>query len=64
MHVKILLRFSPREKADSCSGSKTLADENSLVIDLALMTDEDYAFPLPEQSHIALCRSQKTSFRC
>ncbi|WP_320981727.1 M23 family metallopeptidase [Parabacteroides goldsteinii] len=40
--------FSPREKADiAVPDPKLLADENSLVIDLALMTDEDYAFPLP-----------------
>lgn len=40
--------FSPREKADiAVPDPKLLADENSLVIDLALITEEDYAFPLP-----------------
>lgn len=40
--------FSPREKADiAVPDPKLLADENSLVIDLALMTGDDYAFPLP-----------------
>lgn len=40
--------FSPREKADiAVPDPKLLADKNSLVIDLALITEEDYAFPLP-----------------
>lgn len=40
--------FSPREKADiAVPDPKLLANENSLIIDLALMTEEDYAFPLP-----------------
>lgn len=40
--------FSPREKADiAVPDPKLLANENSLVIDLALITEEDYAFPLP-----------------
>lgn len=40
--------FSPREKADiAVPDPKLLADNNSLVIDLAQITDEDYAFPLP-----------------
>lgn len=40
--------FSPREKADiAVADPKLLANENSLVIDLALITEEDYAFPLP-----------------
>lgn len=40
--------FSPREKADiAVPDPKLLANENSLVIDLALITKDDYAFPLP-----------------
>lgn len=40
--------FSPREKADiAVPDPKLLANENSLVIDLALITEDDYAFPLP-----------------
>lgn len=40
--------FSPREKADiAVPDPKLLASENSLVIDLALITEDDYAFPLP-----------------
>lgn len=40
--------FSPQEKADiAVPDPKLLADNNSLVIDLAQITDEDYAFPLP-----------------
>ena len=39
--------FSPREKADiAVPDPKLLDDENSLVIDLALMTGDDYAFHL------------------
>lgn len=40
--------FSPREKADiAVPDPKLMANENSLIIDLALITEEDYAFPLP-----------------
>lgn len=40
--------FSPREKADiAVPDPKLLANDNSLIIDLALMTEDDYAFPLP-----------------
>lgn len=40
--------FSLREKADiAVPDPKLLANENSLVIDLALITEDDYAFPLP-----------------
>ncbi|WP_233587669.1 M23 family metallopeptidase [Parabacteroides sp. AF18-52] len=40
--------FSLREKADiAVPDPKLLANDNSLVIDLALITEEDYAFPLP-----------------
>lgn len=39
--------FSPREKADiAVPDPKLLANDNSLIIDLALMTEDDYAFPL------------------
>lgn len=39
--------FSPREKADiAVPDPKLLANDNSLVIDLALITEDDYAFPL------------------
>lgn len=40
--------FSPREKADiAVPDPKLMTNENSLIIDLALITEEDYAFPLP-----------------
>lgn len=40
--------FSPREKADiAVPDPKLMANDNSLIIDLALITEEDYAFPLP-----------------
>lgn len=40
--------FSPREKADiAVPDPKLLANDNSLIIDLALMAEDDYAFPLP-----------------
>lgn len=40
--------FSPREKADiAVPDPKLLCDENSLIIDLGLISKEDYAFPLP-----------------
>lgn len=40
--------FSPREKADiAVPDPKLMANENSLIIDLALITEEDYAYPLP-----------------
>lgn len=40
--------FSSREKADiAIPDPKLLANENSLIIDLALISKEDYAFPLP-----------------
>ena len=49
MHVKILQKtFLRGKKADiAVPDPKLLADENSLVIDLALITGDDYAFPLP-----------------
>lgn len=40
--------FSLSEKTDiAVPDPKLLADENSLIIDLALITKDDYAFPLP-----------------
>lgn len=56
--------FSPREKADiAVPDPKLLCDENSLIIDLGLISKEDYAFPLPGAKVIsAYARSQKTSF--
>lgn len=40
--------FSTAEKADlAVADPKLLAEENSLIIDLSLITKEDYAFPLP-----------------
>ena len=39
--------FSPQEKADiAVPDPKLLTNENSLIIDLALISKEDYAFPL------------------
>lgn len=40
--------FSLREKADiAVPDPKLLANENSLIIDLSLISKDDYAFPLP-----------------
>lgn len=40
--------FSEREKQDiAVPDPKLLADENSMIVDLSLLSKEDYAFPLP-----------------